>query len=260
MPGIKEVAALAAVSVGTVSNVLNRPEQVAPRDPGAGPASHGGARLRAQRVGPAAACRPEQCPGLRDARRHQPVLHRRGPRGRGGCGAGRPVGVPLQQRQPAGTRAQLPPPPPAAARAGHPHHPPRPRAPVAVGGGRRRHPSSPRRPHARRGVVLLGVRRRRPRRRARGEPSPRDRPRADRVRRRARLARPGAGAGAGGPPGGGVGRPCPGPPHRSRLVGLDRGAGARGRTADRRPARQEPPHGAFCAATTWWRSACCSSA
>ena len=30
MPGIKEVAALAAVSVGTVSNVLNKPEQVAP--------------------------------------------------------------------------------------------------------------------------------------------------------------------------------------------------------------------------------------
>ena len=77
---VKDVAAAAGVSLGTVSNVLNRPDRVSPDDPGAGRAGDGRARLRAQRVGPAApAPARSRTLGLRHARRRQPVLHRRRP-------------------------------------------------------------------------------------------------------------------------------------------------------------------------------------
>ena len=56
---IKEVARQAGVSLGTVSNVLNRPEVVAETHPAAGARRHHRARLRAQRLGPAAAGRPQ---------------------------------------------------------------------------------------------------------------------------------------------------------------------------------------------------------
>ena len=48
--GIKDVAARAGVSVGTVSNVLNRPERVSETDPSQGAAGDRRARLRPQRV------------------------------------------------------------------------------------------------------------------------------------------------------------------------------------------------------------------
>ena len=54
---VKDVAAAAGVSLGTVSNVLNRPDRVSAGDPRAGRAGDGRARLRAQRVGPPAAGR-----------------------------------------------------------------------------------------------------------------------------------------------------------------------------------------------------------
>ena len=85
---VKDVAAAAGVSLGTVSNVLNRPERVSARHPRAGRAGDGRAGLRAQRVGPPAPGRHQPHARLRDARRRQPVLHRRRPghrgRGRGG--------------------------------------------------------------------------------------------------------------------------------------------------------------------------------
>ena len=56
---IKEVARRAGVSVGTVSNVLNRPEVVADDHPRAGAGRDRRARLRPQRLGPPAARRPQ---------------------------------------------------------------------------------------------------------------------------------------------------------------------------------------------------------
>ena len=80
---IREVAALAGVSLGTVSNVLNRPDVVGRADPQPGPGGHQAARLHPQRVRAPAARRPQPDDRPGRARRGQPVLHRRGPRGRG---------------------------------------------------------------------------------------------------------------------------------------------------------------------------------
>ena len=74
----------AGVSLGTVSNVLNRPERVSARDPDAGRAGDGRPRLRPQRVGPAAARRPQPDAGLRGARRHATRSSPTSPQARGG--------------------------------------------------------------------------------------------------------------------------------------------------------------------------------
>ena len=80
---IRDVAGHAGVSVGTVSNVLNRPDTVSEDDPPTGPRRHRRPRLRPQRVGPPAARRPQPDHRAGRPRHRQPVLHRRGPRGRG---------------------------------------------------------------------------------------------------------------------------------------------------------------------------------
>ena len=59
---VRDVAALAGVSVGTVSNVLNRPEKVAPDDRRPRARGDRRARLRPQRRRPAAARRAEPQP------------------------------------------------------------------------------------------------------------------------------------------------------------------------------------------------------
>ncbi|WP_372345661.1 LacI family DNA-binding transcriptional regulator [Streptomyces sp. KL116D] len=53
--GIKDVARAAGVSVGTVSNVINRPDTVADETRSPGRRGHRPARLRPQRIGAAAA-------------------------------------------------------------------------------------------------------------------------------------------------------------------------------------------------------------
>ena len=83
---VRDVAAAAAVSVGTVSNVLNAPDKVAPATAERVLAAIDEPRLRPQRRRAAAAGRPE--PQHRPGRpRHpQPVLHRHRPRRRGARG------------------------------------------------------------------------------------------------------------------------------------------------------------------------------
>ena len=85
---VRDVAAAASVSVGTVSNVLEPARQGRPGHGRARARRDRRARLRAQRRRPAAARRPQPLDRARRARRAQPVLHgcrarRRGPR-RGG--------------------------------------------------------------------------------------------------------------------------------------------------------------------------------
>ena len=90
---------------------LQRAEPARPGQPGhprAGAAGDGRARLRAQRVRPPAAGRHQPHPGLRDARRQQPVLHRRRPGHRGRGRGRRAVAGALQQRQPRRPRAVPP--------------------------------------------------------------------------------------------------------------------------------------------------------
>ena len=97
--GIKDVASRAGVSVGTVSNVLNRPQRVSEATQRQGVASDRRPRVHPQRVRPPAARRTQSHDRLSRARRHQPVLHRRRPRGRGRRPRRRPRPVPLQQRR-----------------------------------------------------------------------------------------------------------------------------------------------------------------
>ena len=122
-PGIKDVATRAGVSVGTVSNVLNRPDVGQRAHPAAGAGRH------RRRSGSCATSRPGSCAtarsrtlGLRRARPAQPVLHRRRP-GRGGRGPrGRARALPLQQRGGRGPRGRVPRHPARAAGAGRAHH------------------------------------------------------------------------------------------------------------------------------------------
>ncbi len=188
--GIKEVAARAGVSVGTVSNVLNRPDVVAEPTRRRVPAGDRPARLRAQRTGPPATRRAEQDDRLRHARRGQPVLHRRRQGHRGGRQSERRRAVHLQQRQRRVTRGRLPrtAAPAAGARgarhAGRPGHLPARRARSPW------HPRRARRP--RRRVRLLQRRRRRRRgRHPRRDPPLRAGPRAHRLHRRSDVDRAG---------------------------------------------------------------------
>ena len=120
---VKDVAARAGVSLGTVSNVLNRPDRVS-----------AATRERVERaMAELGFVRNESARQLRAGKSRtlayvmldaaQPVLHRRGPghraRGRGGG----PLAVPLQQQQPRRARGSAPRPARAAAGPGHPGHP-----------------------------------------------------------------------------------------------------------------------------------------
>ena len=78
---VRDVAAVAAVSVGTVSNVLNRPDKVAPATAERVLAAIDEPRVRPQRRRPAAAGRPEPQHRAGRPRHPQPVLHRHRARG-----------------------------------------------------------------------------------------------------------------------------------------------------------------------------------
>ena len=257
MAGVKDVAARAGVSLGTVSNVLNRPDRVSPAHPPPGRAGDGRPRLRAQRgrAAPAVGAQPDV--GVRDARRGQPVLHRRRRRDRGDGRGGSLLALHVQQRQPGRPRGGAPRPPRRAARAGHPGHAARSRGRAPGRRGSSRHSRGGRRPHAAGRGALLGRRRRRAGWQPRGRAPPRPRPPADRVRRRTRVDRPGP-------------RPSPGCPdrpgsrgrtardrHRDR--GHDRPRGPDGRRADPRAAPRASGRRRRSAPTTCWPSACSSS-
>ena len=120
---VKDVAAAASVSVGTVSNVLNTPSKVAPATvervllaiEELGFVRNDAARqLRAG---------PEPQHRTRRARRRQPVLRRDRPRRREPCGGGRAVGARRQQRRDARARRRLPRSLPRAAGERGAHHP-----------------------------------------------------------------------------------------------------------------------------------------
>ena len=140
-----------------------------------------------------ATSRPASCgpgtqphPRLRDARRDQPVLHRRRPGHRGRRRGRRPLAVPLQQRQPRRPRGH-------ATSTGSQQQrvqgilvtPGRPRRrPRSTTWPCARHPGRDRRPDPARADALLGVGRRRARRPAGRRAPRRPRPPADRLRRR----------------------------------------------------------------------------
>ncbi len=189
---VKDVAAAAGVSLGTVSNVLNRPDRVSPATRARveqAMADLGFVRNESARQLRAGKSRPA---GLRHARRDQPVLHRRrrGHRGRGRGGG--PLPLHVQQPQQRRPREGLPRPPRRAARAGHPDHAGRPGVAHARRGRPARHPAGRRRPDPCRRRRLLGLRGRRARRSARGRAPRRPRPPAGGVRRRTDVDRPGA--------------------------------------------------------------------
>ena len=163
--------------------------------------------------------RPEPLDRLRDARRRQPVLHRRGQGHRGGRAGPRRRGVHLQQRQRRDAGGRLPRAAPAAARARRPGHAGRPGHVRARRAPAPEHPGRARRPRRRHRLVQRRRRRRR-RRRARRDPPGRAGPPADRVRRwpddhgagRRPAARRPPGAARGRSPGrrpGGASRPMP---------------------------------------------------
>ena len=128
-PGIKDVATRAGVSVGTVSNVLNRPD--------ARQRPHPARVLDA--IAALGFVRNESARHLRNghsrtlaylaARPAEPVLHRRRPRGRGRRPRGRARALPLQQRGGRGPRGRVPRHPARAAGARRPHHAGRQRRP-----------------------------------------------------------------------------------------------------------------------------------
>ena len=136
-PSIKEVARQRGRLLGTVSNVLNRPELVADGHPAPGARRHHRARLRPQRLGPPAARRAQPADRHRRARRGQPVLHRRRPRRGGRRRAAGVVVVVCNSGEDAGR--EQPPPRPAggAAGPGRAHHPGRRRPELAAGAAHR---------------------------------------------------------------------------------------------------------------------------
>ncbi len=192
-PSVKDVAAVAGVSLGTVSNVLNRPDRVSDAT-----------RVRVERAmaelgfvrnewRPPAPSGQQPHARLRDAGRDEPVLHRRRPGCRGHRRRGRPLAVPLQQRQPPRPGAGLPQPVAGAARAGGADHARRPGLPHARRHHRPRHPGGDRGPDPQRRHALLGG----GRRPSSADGSPADHlleggPPADRLRRRPVEHRAGA--------------------------------------------------------------------
>ena len=188
---IKDVAARAGVSLGTVSNVLNRPDRSRADDPATG------SRRRSPSSATCATSRPGSCaPGSSRAHRPtsmldaaQPVLHRRRPRAprtpprrpASRCSSATATRTP--------TASAPPRPAPGAAGPGRAHHPGRPRRPALDERRRARHARSCSSTAARPARhALLGRRRRRARRAARRRAPPRAGAPADRVRRRADLA------------------------------------------------------------------------
>ena len=255
---VKDVAALAGVSLGTVSNVLNRPERVS-----------AGTRQRVEQAmaelgfvrnefARQLADGHQQHARLRDARCHQPVLHRRGAGHRAGRREGERLALHLQQQQQRHPRGVAPGSPHAAARAGHPAHPGRPRGGDHRPGRRARGATGDRGPHAQRHPVLLGRRRRRARWPAGPGAPRRPGPPPGGLHRRARLPRPGAGPACRRPRGLGRRRPAGRGPRGAADGVPDRGepdvAPASGWPACPPAPDPRPPS----AATTWWPSACCS--
>ena len=173
---VKDVAAAAGVSLGTVSNVLNRPDRVS------GPtrarveqamADLGFVRNESARQLRAGQSRTAR---LRHARRRQPVLHRRRPRHRERGGGQRALAVPLQQQQRRRPRGRAPrTSSSSSACTGILVTPVDPDAPL-LDEIARQHAARDRRPHPRR-RRLLHRRRRRRRGRTAGRRAPR-RPRA----------------------------------------------------------------------------------
>ena len=135
---IKDVAAAAGVSVGTVSNVLNRPDAVRPTTRAKVEAAIARARLRPQRVGPPARGRTQPHAGLPRPRRVEPLLHRRHAGDRGGRQDREPLALHLQQRPGRRPRGPVPRAAHPAARARRPHHGDRLRQPTAGPTARRR--------------------------------------------------------------------------------------------------------------------------
>ena len=188
---IREVAALAGVSLGTVSNVLNRPEVVA--EPTRTRVQAAIKELGFIRNESARQLRAGRQPHHRAgrSRRGQPVLHRRGA-GRGGRGErGRAGRDPVQQRRPEGQGVPLP---RSAGRAPGPGHPDHAGVRGRQAAGQR---AAPRHPGGAGGQPVpvarpvLGVRGRRARRRPGRIPSAGGGSPADRVRGRADERAPG---------------------------------------------------------------------
>ena len=208
---IREVAALAGVSVGTVSNVLNRPGVVA--EP---------TRSRVQQaIKSLGFIRNESARQLRAGRSRIiglvvldvanpffPILHRCRARGRARHDAARPVADPVQQRQQHRPAAALPVAVPGAAVLRRPAYPGGPGPGPHQRAAQERRPRRACRPCGRQPAVL-GVRRRRGRGAAGRVAPARARSPADRLRRRRARGAPGgrpagrrpAGDGRGGPPG-----------------------------------------------------------
>ena len=260
--GVKDVAALAGVSLGTVSNVLNRPDRVSADDPGQGRVGDGRARLRAQRVGPAAARRaaaarwPTWCstPATRSSPT-SPRASRTPPRtadlsvficnSDDRADRERAYLDRLQEQRVQGILIT----------------PVDPDDPLLDELAAPRHARRGRRPDPRRRHALLGRRRRRARRPDRRRAPRRARARADRVRRR---ARPRSGRSATGCEGARQALAAAGlAPDRLTVLadlGADRRRGARRRRAAGRPARRPVARPPRSAPTTCSRSACSSSA
>ena len=251
---IKEVARQAGVSLGTVSNVLNRPEVVAETTRQRVLDTIAALGLRAQRLGPAAAGRAQPHRGDRGARRGQPVLHRRGTGRRGGDRGGRIAGGGVQQRR--GRRPRAPPSRPARAAAGpgRAHHAGGRRAGRRAGPpGQPRDPGGPGRPRLGPARPLLGRGRRCPRWTDGRRPPAGAGPRRGRVRRRTDVDP------AGGRPAQGLHRRAARSRRRPyrRHAHADRRRRPPGRGGDRRPrpaASGRPPSSA---PTTCSPSACC---
>ena len=203
---VKDVAALARVSLGTVSNVLNRPERVLPdtrrrveqamadlgfvRNEAARHLRSGRSRSLAYVMLDAA--NPfftDVAAGIEEAAEESLFsLYM--------CNSGN------RADREAGYLAHLA----RAARAGHPRHPARPRGRAPRRRRAPRHATGHRRPHHSRRLALLGCRRRRAGRHAGRRAPPRPRPPADRLRRRPGVDRPGPRPARGRSPGPGGGR------------------------------------------------------
>ena len=239
-PPVKDVAAAAGVSLGTVSNVLNRPERVGPATRERverAMAELGFVRNESARQLRAGTSRTL---GLRDARRHQPVLHRRGPGHRVAAEDG---GSPCHRATASG-RAEREADPPHLPRGatgpGHPDHAGRPRSGLLDEIRAPGHPGRDRRPDPRSGQPLLGRGGRRARRPARDRAPGRPRSRAGRVHRRPVHHRSGRGTASTGAPRrwAEAGRPTHSSVHRPPTTHGRRGS--RGGRAARRAVRAPP--------------------
>ena len=252
---IRDVAARAGVSVGTVSNVLNHSDKVSPISAARRRRRDRGARLRAQRRGPAAPGRTLDDHRPRRARRAQPVLHRCRPRRRGRGGPALDVRHPRQQRRELRPRGGLPRPVRRAARARRAHLAVRRRRSAAAPAAIARHRRGARRPGERRRVVQLGRGRRHPGWRPRRRAPAQHRTQPDRLRRRSVRDPPGVRPSRGRPP---RRRPASGCDAREdRDPRAHRARGSPDRRDARRPVGRRSVRMRCSRRTTWSPWECC---